>query len=79
MRQIKCNIFGNNANLFSLKKAFIINRNIPLKFSVTSRETTIADIFNYYFVNITKSLNFPAWNPENSQNNTDLEKIFENL
>ena len=32
MRKMKCNIFGNNANLFSLKKAFIVNRNIPLKF-----------------------------------------------
>ena len=38
---------------------------------VTLSETTIANIFNNYFVNITKSLNIPAWNPENSQNNTD--------
>ena len=32
-----------------------------------------------YFVNITKSLNIPAWNPENSRDNTDLEKILETL
>ena len=31
-----------------------------------------------YFVNITKSLKIPAWNPENSRDNTDLEKIFGN-
>ena len=36
-----------------------------------------SNIFNNYFVNITKSLNIPAWNPENSWNNTDLDKILE--
>ena len=47
------------------------------KRGVTSSKATIADVFNNYFVNITKSLNIPAWNPENSRNNTDLEKILE--
>ena len=40
-------------------------------------ETTIANIFNNYFVNITKSLHILAWNPESSRNNTDLGKILE--
>ena len=74
----KRKFFGNYANLFSLKKVFIINRNALLKLKgVTSSKTTIANIFNNYFVIITKSLNIPAWNPENSRNNTDLEKILE--
>ena len=38
---------------------------------------TTANIFNNYFVNITKSLNIPTWNPENSRNSTDLEQILE--
>ena len=40
-------------------------------------ETTIANIFNNYFVNITKSLYILAWNPESSRNNTDSGKILE--
>ena len=56
--QTKRKIFGNYANLFSLKKVFIINRNLLLKLrGVTSSETIIANIFNNYFVNITESLN----------------------
>ena len=42
-----------------------------------SSETTIVNIFNNYFVNITKWLNIPAWDPENYRNNTDLGKILE--
>ena len=61
-----------------MKKVFIINRNSLLKLrGVTSGETTIANVFENYFVNISKSLNIFAWNPENSRNNTDLEKISE--
>ena len=30
-----------------------------------------------YFISITKSLNISAWNPENSWDNTDLEKFLE--
>ena len=48
-----------------------------MKRDVTLSETTIANNFNNYLVNITKSLNIPAWNPENSRSNTDLEKILE--
>ena len=50
---------------------------LKTKRGVKSSETIIANIFNNYFVNIAKSLNIPAWNPENSQNNTNLEKILE--
>ena len=48
-----------------------------MKRDVTLSETTIANNFNNHLVNITKSLNIPAWNPENSRSNTDLEKILE--
>ena len=50
---------------------------LKTKRGVTSSETRISNIFNNYFQNITKSLNIPAWNPVNSRNNTDLEKILE--
>ena len=40
---------------------------LKTKRGVTSGETTIANIFNNHFVNITKSLNIPLWNPENPQ------------
>ena len=64
---------------FFTEKGFHYNQKFTLKTKrvVISNETTIANIFNNYFVNITKSLNIPAWNPENSRNNTDLEKILE--
>ena len=55
----KTKIFWNH--IFSLKKVFIINRNSLLKLrGVTSGETTIANVFENYFVNITKSLNIFA-------------------
>ena len=65
--------FGNYSNLFSLKKVFNINKNFKTKRGVTSSETTIANIYNNYFVNITKLLNIPVRNPEYSQNNTNFE------
>ena len=62
MLQTKQNIFGNYGNLFSLKKGFHYNQKFTLKTKrvVISNETTIANIFNNHFVNITKSLNIPA-------------------
>ena len=50
---------------------------LKMKRDVTLSDTTIANNFNNHLVNITKSLNIPAWNPENSRSNTDLEKILE--
>ena len=52
---------------FSLKKVFVINRNLLLKLKreATSSETTIENVFSNYFVNIKKSLNIPACNPKN--------------
>ena len=72
-------IFGNYTTLFSVKKGFNYTQKFTLKTKrgVTSRETTITNIFTNYFESTTKSLNIPAWNPENSRNNTDLGKIFE--
>ena len=67
MLHTKQKFFGNYKQKFTLKT----------KRGITSSETIIANIFNDYFVNITKSLNIPAWNSENSRNNTDLEKILE--
>ena len=79
MLQAKRKIFGNYAKPFFTEKSFHYKQKFTLKTKkgVTSSETTIANIFNNYFVNITKSLNIPAWNPENSRNDTDLEKILE--
>ena len=61
------------------EKAFRYKQKFTLKTKrgVTSNETTIANIFNNYFVNIAKSLNIPTWNPENYRISTDLEKILE--
>ena len=67
MLQTKQTFFGNYIQKFTL----------TTKRGITSSETIIANIFNDYFVNITKSLNIPAWNSENSRNSTDLEKILE--
>ena len=67
MLQTKQPFFGNYIQKFTL----------TTKRGITSSETIIANIFNDYFVNITKSLNIPAWNSENSRNSTDLEKILE--
>ena len=67
MLQTKQAFFGNYIQKFTL----------TTKRGITSSETIIANIFNDYFVNITKSLNIPAWNSENSRNSTDLEKILE--
>ena len=67
MLQTKQAFFGNYIEKFTL----------TTKRGITSSETIIANIFNDYFVNITKSLNIPAWNSENSRNSTDLEKILE--
>ena len=79
MIQTKRKIFGNYAKLLSLKKSFHYKQKFTLKVKrgVTSSETTVANIFFNHFVNITKSLDFPAWNPENYQYNTVLEKILE--
>ena len=49
---------------------------LKTKRGVTSSEATIAYIFNNFFVDIRKSLNIPAWNPENSRN---LEKMLRNV
>ena len=64
---------------FFTEKGFCYKQKFTLKTKrcVTSSETAIANIINNYFVNITKSLNIPAWNLENSPNNTDLEKLLE--
>ena len=66
---------------FFTEKGFHYKQKCTLKTKrgVTSGETTIANIFNNHFVNITKSLNIPSWNPENPQKNTDLEKIWEKI
>ena len=75
----KTKIFWKLCKPFFTEKGFHYKQKFTLKTKrgVTSSETTIANIFNNYFVNITKSLNIPARNPENSRNNTDLEKILE--
>ena len=70
MLQIKQIFFGNYGKHFSPKKISDININLLLKLKE-------ANIFNSFLVNIVKSLNIPAWNPENSRNNTDLKKILE--
>ena len=48
------------------EKSFHYKRKFTLKIKrgVTSSETTVANIFFNHFVNITKSLDFPAWNSE---------------
>ena len=83
--QITENAANKTKNFWKLYKAFFTEKGfhhkqkftLKTKRGVTSSETTIANVFNNYFVNITKSLNIPAWNPENSRNNTDLEKTLE--
>ena len=62
MLQTKRKMFGNYANPFSQKFT------LKTKRGVISSETTIANTFNNYFVNITKSLNIPVCNPESSRN-----------
>ena len=62
---------------FFTEKGFHYKQKFTLKTKrgVTSSETT--NISNNYFVNITKSLDIPEWNSENSRSNTDLDKILE--
>ena len=64
---------------FLTEKGFHYKQKFTLKTKrgETSNKITIANIFNNYFLNSTKSLNIPAWNPENSRNNADLEKTLE--
>ena len=71
--------FGKLGKPFFTEKGFNYKQKFTLKTKrgVTLSETAIANIFNNYFVNATKSLNFLTWNPENSRNNADLEKILE--
>ena len=75
----KTKIFLKLCEPFFTEKGFHYRQKFTLetKRGVTSCETTIANIFNNYFVNITKSLHILAWNPESSRNNTDLGKILE--
>ena len=75
----KTKIFLKLCKLLFTEKGFHYKQEFTVKTKrgETSSETIIANFFNTYFVNITKSLNILAWNPENSRNNTDLEKISE--
>ena len=74
----KINLRGNSkSHMTSQLRKAIIKRSrfhYKQKRGVTSSETTIANIFNNYFANITESLDIPAWNPDNSRNNTALER-----
>ena len=55
MLEKKQNVFGIYTKLISLKKGFHCKQKFTLKTKgcVTSSETTIANIFSNYFVNIT--------------------------
>ena len=83
--QITENDTNKTKNFWELYKASFTEKSfhykqkftLKVKRGVTSSETTVANIFFNHFVNITKSLDFPAWNPENYQYNTVLEKILE--
>ena len=78
-RKSGSNNFWKLYNPFSVKKSFNYTQKFTLKTKrgATLSETTITNIFTNYFESTTKSLNISAWNPENSPNNTDLDKIFE--
>ena len=75
----KTKMFWKLCKPFFTEKGFRQKQKFTLKTKrrVTSSETAITNIFNNYFVNITKSLNIPEQNAENYQNNTDLEKTLE--
>ena len=70
--------FWKLCKLFFSEKGFHYKQKFTRKTKrgVTSSEATIAYIFNNFFVDIRKSLNIPAWNPENSRN---LEKMLRNV
>ena len=83
-KQITENATNKAKKFWKLCKPFVNEKGFHYKqkFTKTKRgvissKTTIENIFNNYFLNIAKSLNAPAQNPENSRNNTDLEKILE--
>ena len=74
--------FGGGRELcksFCTEKGFHYKQKFTVKTTrgVTKHETKIANIFNNSLIIITKALNIPAWNHENSGSNTDLEKILE--
>ena len=75
-KQITENATNKTKNVWKLCKPFFTEKGfhykqkftLKTKRGVISSETTIANTFNNYFVNITKSLNIPVCNPESSRN-----------
>ena len=62
----KTKTFWNLCRPFFTKKDFHYKQKFTLKTKrgIASNKTTIVNVFNNYFVNITKLSNIPAWNLE---------------
>ena len=83
--QITENTSDNKKNFWKLckplftEKGFHYEQKLTLKTKrgMTSDEGTIANIFNDYFTNITKSLKIPEWKPDDQIRNANFESNLE--